>query len=188
MSREKKSVLIKQDTTRALIRIREITDNSLITDSGELAFYVIKPTNISVLSDATVGQHVYALMNVLKGVAQLEFLCLNSRENFEENKHSLQARQEAEDVPQIRELLFQDAAHLDLIQIQMATAREFLIAIRSETGRLADAGIETTLKEQGFRARRADRRDIRRILAVYFEQDVTTERFDEFDGERWIVV
>lgn len=181
----RKKVQKKQDATRALMRVREITDNSLVTENGELAFYVIRPTNISVLSDATVGQHVYALMNVLKGVAQLEFLCLNSRENFEGNKHFLQARQEAEDIPQIRELLFQDAAHLDRIQIQTATAREFLIAVRAETGRLADAGIETTLKEQGFRARRADRRDIQRILAVYFEQDVTTERFDDFDGERW---
>ena len=30
---------------------------------------------------------------------------------------------------------------------------------------------------------RADREDIKRILAVYYEQNVTTERFEDFDGE-----
>lgn len=29
--------------------------------------------------------------------------------------------------------------------------------------------------------------DIKRILAVYYEQSVTTERFEDFDGERWIM-
>jgi hypothetical protein len=36
--------------------------------------------------------------------------------------------------------------------------------------------------------RRADETDIKRLLAVYFEQNVTTERFEDFDGERWIVL
>jgi len=29
--------------------------------------------------------------------------------------------------------------------------------------------------------------DIERILAVYFEQNVTTEKFGDFDGERWVI-
>ena len=44
------------------------------------------------------------------------------------------------------------------------------------------------LVEQGFKAARAEEEDIRRILAVYFEQNVTTEKFEEFDGERWIIL
>jgi len=43
------------------------------------------------------------------------------------------------------------------------------------------------LEEQGFSVKRADREDIKRILAVYYEQNVTTERFEDFDGERWIM-
>ncbi len=38
------------------------------------------------------GAGVYALMNVQKGVAKIEMLCLNSRENFEENKSFLRKR------------------------------------------------------------------------------------------------
>ena len=30
--------------------------------------------------------------------------------------------------------------------------------------------------------------NIKRILAVYFAQNVTTEHFEDFDGERWITV
>lgn len=40
---------------------------------------------------------------------------------------------------------------------------------------------------QGFSVKRADREDIKRILAVYYEQNVITERFEDFDGERWIM-
>ena len=48
--------------------------------------------------------------------------------------------------------------------------------------------IEKMLVEQGFKSKRAEEEDIRRILAVYFEQNVTTEKFEEFDGERWIIL
>jgi len=44
------------------------------------------------------------------------------------------------------------------------------------------------LSEQGFTSKRADEEDMKRILAVYFEQNVTTEKFEEFDGERWIIL
>jgi len=47
--------------------------------------------------------------------------------------------------------------------------------------------IEKILRDQGFRVKRADREDIKRILAVYFEQNVTHERFEDFDGERWVI-
>ena len=47
--------------------------------------------------------------------------------------------------------------------------------------------IEKSLKEQGFSVSRAGREDIKRLLAVYYEQNVTTEKFEDFDGERWII-
>ena len=43
------------------------------------------------------------------------------------------------------------------------------------------------MKEQGFSVSRAGREDIKRLLAVYYEQNVTTEKFEDFDGERWII-
>ena len=74
----------------------------------------------------------------------------------------------------------------------MATAREFLIMVRLNEEKQTDifpylARIERSLKEQSFSVKRAEKEDIKRILAVYYEQNVTTEKFEDFDGERWIL-
>ena len=29
---------------------------------------------------------------------------------------------------------------------------------------------------------------LKRMLGVYFEQNVTTEKFEDFDGDRWVIV
>ena len=158
----------------------------------ELVYFIVKPTNISVLSESSVGARIYALMTVLKGVAEIEMLCLNSRESFEDNKRFLKSQMEQEENPVIRRLLEQDQTHLDRIQVQMATAREFLIMLRLKDEKESDifpylSRIEKSLKEQSFSVKRADKEDIKRILAVYYEQNVTTEKFEDFDGERWII-
>ena len=196
MSREKrkaKKEAEKRLSTRQFIGAKEITDYSLVTyGQGELVYFIVKPTNISVLSESSVGARIYALMTVLKGVAEIEMLCLNSRESFEDNKRFLKSQMEQEENPVIRRLLEQDQTHLDRIQVQMATAREFLIMLRLKDEKESDifphlSRIEKSLKEQSFSVKRADKEDIKRILAVYYEQNVTTEKFEDFDGERWII-
>ena len=196
MSREKrkaKKEAEKRLSTRQFIGAKEITDYSLVTyGQGELVYFIVKPTNISVLSESSVGARIYALMTVLKGVAEIEMLCLNSRESFEDNKRFLKSQMEQEENPVIRRLLEQDQTHLDRIQVQTATAREFLIMLRLKDEKESDifpylSRIEKSLKEQSFSVKRADKEDIKRILAVYYEQNVTTEKFEDFDGERWII-
>jgi hypothetical protein len=194
MSRKEKKAAKQKQFTRQLINTKAVTDHSLMTCRGdELVYFIIKPTNISVLSEASISARIYALMTVLKGMAELEFLCLNSRESFEDNKRFLKSRLEQENNPAVRRLLEHDLTHLDRIQVQMATAREFLVAIRLRNEKESEVfphlnRIEKTLREQGFIARRADKEDIKRILAVYFEQNVTTERFEEYDGDRWVIL
>ena len=189
---EKKNARQKQ-YTRQLINTKAVTDYSLATNRGdELVYFIIKPTNISVLSEESVSARIYALMTVLKGIAELEFLCLNSRENFEDNKQFLRARLEQENLPAVRRLLEQDLSQLDRMQVQMATSREFLVVIRLRNEKQSEVfsylnRIEKTLREQGFSTKRAGKEDIKRILAIYFEQNVTTEKFEDYDGERWIV-
>ncbi|MBR0600035.1 hypothetical protein [Sinanaerobacter chloroacetimidivorans] len=194
MSRKEKKTAKQRQCTRQLINTKGITDYSLLTASGdELVYFIVKPTNISVLSEESVSARIYALMTVLKGMAELEFLCLNSRENFEDNKQFLKKRMEQENNPAVRRLLEHDLHHLDRIQVQMATAREFLVVIRLKGEKESEVfpylnRIEKTLREQGFSSKRAEREDVKRMLAIYFEQNVTTERFEDFDGERWIVL
>ena len=190
----------QKQSTRELIGIDEITDFSIRTAFGELVYFMIHPTNISVLSESTVSARIYALMTVLKGITEIEMLCLNSKENFDENKQYLKKRMDEESNPMIRKLLQMDSTNLDRMQVQMATAREFLIIIRLNRGdekglkdKTSDvfpylSRIEKSLKDQGFTARRADNADIKRLLGVYYEQNVTTEKFEDYDGERWVVL
>lgn len=193
MSRKKKEAKQKA-STRQLMDTKAITDYSLQTyGHGELVYFLIKPSNISVLSEESIGARIYALMTVLKGIAEIEMLCLNSRENFEDNKQFLHSRMEQEQNAVICKLLEKDLNFLDRIQVQMATAREFLIIIRLRDEKQSEvfpylSRIEKSLKEQGFIASRADSEDIKKLLAVYFEQNVTTEKFEDFDGERWVIL
>ena len=193
MSRKKKEAKQKA-STRQLMNTKAITDYSLQTyGHGELVYFLIKPSNISVLSEESIGARIYALMTVLKGIAEIEMLCLNSRENFEDNKQFLRSRMEQEQNPVICKLLEKDLNFLDRIQVQMATSREFLIIIRLRDEKQNEvfpylSRIEKSLKEQGFIASRAGSEDIKKLLAVYFEQNVTTEKFEDFDGERWVIL
>ena len=192
MNRKKKQEAREKASTRQLMGIEGINGHSLATPHGELVFFMIKPTNISVLSESNVGARIYALMNVLKGIAEIEMLCLNSRENFEDNKSYLKARMDTEQNPVIRKLLAQDQTALDRMQVQMATAREFLIIIRLRNEKESDvqpylSRIEKSLKDQGFTVRKAAESDIKRLLGVYYEQNVTTEQYEDYDGERWVV-
>lgn len=190
---EKKNTKQKQ-FTRQLINAKAVKDYGLATYRGdELVYFLIKPTNISVLSEQSISARIYALMTVLKGMAELEFLCVNSRENFEDNKQFLRTRLEQESNPAVRRLLEQDLTQLDRMQVLMATAREFLVVIRLRNEKESEVfpylnRIEKNLREQGFSAKRAGKEDIKRILAIYFEQNVTTDEFEDFDGERWVIM
>lgn len=194
MSRKKEKAAEREKaSTRQLIGITDITDHSLDTAHGELVYFIINPTNISVLSEESVSARIYSLMTVLKGLAEIEMLCLNSRENFEDNKRYLKERQDNENNPVIRKLLELDTGHLDRIQVQMATAREFCIIVRLRDEKESElfpylARIEKSLKDQGFVTYRAGREDIKRLLGVYYEQNVTTEKYEDYDGERWVIL
>ena len=79
------------------MNVKSITEHSLIPLHGEeIVFFLIQPTNVSVLSRESLKARVNALMNVLKGFAEVELLCLNSRESFEHNKRYLASRIEHE--------------------------------------------------------------------------------------------
>ena len=73
-----------------------------------------------------------------------------------------------------------------------ASAREFALVYRldqQESGedisRLRQ--MEQALRDLGFHARLASEQDVKRLLAVYYQQDVTTEWFENCDGERWVM-
>ena len=190
MKKQKKD---KAQSTRQLMGIDTIKDHCLGTRMGDLVFFIIKPTNISVMPDSSISARIYALLNVVKGQAELEMLALNSKESFDRNKNFYRERLAVEDLPAISRLLEQDSNHLDRIQALMASSREFYIIIRLRDDPDADvfsylSRIEQNINDNGFTTRRATDQDLKRMLGVYFEQNVTTEKFEDSDGERWVIV
>ena len=193
MNRRQKKKDVREQSTRQLMGIDDFTDYGIATRMGNLVFFVIKPTNISVLPGSGVGARIYALLNVIKGQVEIEMLALNSKESFENNKDFYRQQANLEDLPAIRKLLEQDSAHLDRIQVLMASSREFYILVRLQGKKESDvfsylSRIEKSIKDNGFTVRRATEQDLKRMLGVYFEQNVTTERFEDHDGERWIIM
>ena len=169
--------------------IDQLTDHGVKTARGELVFYIIKPDNLSVLSKEGVRGRVTALTNLLCSVDELYLMALDSRESFQRNKDYYQQRLMEEEVPALRELLRQDMEHLDEIQSTTASSREFVLIHRLDRKAESDANQTTTLerniRDHGFHVRLADRQDVMRLLAVYYQQDVTTDFFENFDGESY---
>ena len=187
MTRQQKQALKQRQSTRQLMGIKALTDHGVRTAGGELVFYLIAPDNLSVLSEEGVRQRVLALSNLLRASTELTIVALDSRESFQHNEDSYRQRLEDEPVPAIRELLRQDMEHLDEIQAGTASSREFAIVCKMDAQTAADpaqlAQMEKRIHSHGFRVRLADAQDMKRVLAVYYQQDVTTDRFDDFDGE-----
>lgn len=191
MIRKKKAE--KNQSTRQLMGIEDIKDYCIGTRMGDLVFFTIKPTNISVLPDSGVTARIYALLNVMMGLAEIEMLALNSKESFEDNKRFYASRMETEELPAIRRLLEQDSSHLDRIQALMASAREFYIIVRLRNEKESEifpylSRIEKTIKDNGFSVSRVGEQELKRMLSIYFEQDVTTEQYEDYDGDRWVIV
>ena len=152
---------------------------------------MVRPDNLSVLSGEGIRGRIKCLTDLLCATQEVRLLALDSRESFRRNKDWYRQRLEQEELPAIRELLRRDAAHLDEIQASTASAREFALVYRlgtrepeADPGRLRQT--EQALGDLGFRARLASEQDVKRLLAVYYQQDVTTEWFEDFDGERWV--
>ena len=188
MNRKQKKELRRHMSTRQLMGIDQLTEHGLKTARGELVFYLVSPDNLSVLSAEGVRGRVRALTELLRSMEAVELLALDSRDSFPSNKHHYQNRLEREDLPALRELLRQDMGHLDEIQSTTASAREFALVYRRDGKTTEDAShlkqLEKRILDCGFHVRMADDQDIRRLLAVYYQQDVTTEHFESFDGER----
>lgn len=130
-----------------------------------------------------------ALTHLLCAMPELRILALDSRESFQRNQEWYRQRLEQEELPALRELLRQDSAHLDEIQTTTASAREFVLVFRldqqsGESDEVQLRQMEKRIRDQGFHVRLAEEQDVKRLLSVYYQQDVTTDRFEDCDGER----
>lgn len=184
-------------STQDLLGVKHSSRNGIQTDGhGELAYFIITPTNISVLSRASVAQKIHELTQLLAAKPDIEFMCVDARENFDDNKRFLDERKDSETNTAVRALIEKDRAFLDNIQLEMSTAREFLfvVRLRNESDEQSFSNlnrIEKVINGQGFACRRAEHEDVKRILARYFGASVDDKPLDDVDGEttvgQWII-
>jgi len=188
MNRKQKQELRQLQSTRQLMGVTRLTPHGIVTPSGERAFYIIRPDNLSVLSPEVVWSRVRALTVLLSTHPSLELLALDSRESFQRNKVYYRHRIEEETVPQVRTILEKDLEHLDAIQRSSASSREFILVIplNDKTDEPALRQMEKTICDHGIQVRLAEEQDVKRLLAIYYQQELTTEVFPSFDGEEFV--
>ena len=187
MNRKEKLAIRQHQSTRQLMGIQRLTPHGVTTAHGELVFFLIRPDNLTVLSEDGIRVRVTALANLLRSESAVELLALDSRESFQRNKEFYQVRLEQETIPALRTLLEQDIRHLEAIQSASASSREFLLVMRLEEKEAADERglrqLEKALCDHGVRVQLAEAQDVKRLLAVYYQHDVTTDYFEDVDGE-----
>ena len=183
----------KGSAVQDLIGIKTFTKYGLKTNRGELLFYLVAPTNISVLSHTNIEIKVRHLMMVLSSLPDIEIACTDSSECFDDNKVYLNTRLEEELNPKVKRVLKKDIEFLDQIQVEMATARQFLFIARSKAKKPEQVfqmanRVEKVISEQGFEVRRMKKEDIKRFLALYFDASFNGEQMPDIDGEQFFEV
>lgn len=175
---------------QTLLGIKSFTQYGLSTNKGELLFYHVVPTNISVLSSANIEIKIRHLMQVLSAVPNIELVCTDSSECFDDNKEYLKRRLEEENNIKVKKIISSDVEFLDQIQLEMATARQFLFIARFKNLKPAQVfqhanRIEKIISEQGFETHRMSKNEIKRFIALYFESSINGDMLPDVDGEQY---
>lgn len=183
--------LNKKRSVQDLLGVKTFTMYGIATDKYEYLFYQVAPTNISVLSKDAITTKIRQLMLALSAKPNLEFICTDASECFDDNKVYLAERIEEEMNPQIASLLKKDKEFLDSIQIEMATARQFAFIVRCKNMKpeqvFAEMNrVEKTISDQGFEVKRMSKEDIKRFLAIYFDASYEGDRMPDIDGMQFM--
>lgn len=181
----------RKKSTQKLLGLESFGKYGLKTEKGELVFYSVQPTNISVLSNENIDVKVHHLMSLLSMIPELEIICLDSCQYFDANKQNIVRRIEAEKSPEIRNILKADLGFLDSIQIEMSTARQFLFSLRikdRKEGQIFQQINRSSklIAEHGFDVRQLKKEDIKRMLAIYFEVSMNGEEIELIEGEKYL--
>jgi hypothetical protein len=187
---EKQQKKKKGRSVQEFLGLKTFTKYGLATDKGELIFFQVSPTNISVLSSINIEIKIRHLMMVLSSVPDIEITCTDASECFDDNKAYLQRRLEEEQNQKVRKLLDKDIDFLDSIQIEMATARQFMFITRCRNMKPEQVfqtvnRVERIISDQGFEVKRMKKADIKRFLALYFDASMNGEQMPDGDGEQF---
>ena len=183
----------KGRSVQELLGIKSFTKYGLATTKGELLFYLVSPTNISVLSHTNIEIKIRHLMMVLSALPDIEIVCTDSSECFDDNKAYLTERLETEENGKVKKLIGKDIDFLDTVQVEMATARQFFFVARIKGQKEKQVfetanRIESKIAGEGFEVHRLKKPEIKRILALYFDASMQGEAMPDIDGEQYFTV
>ena len=180
--------LRQQQSTRQLMGVTRITEHGVSTSNGDYVFFMVRPDNLSVLSEDAIRQRVGNLSNLLGNRDEVTLMALDSRASFQNNKLFYQARLEEETEPAIRRLLQMDLEQLDEIQASSASKREFVISMRVTSKESNDPAVlhqmEKSISNENIPVGLAERADIKRLLSVYYLNDAAVTAVEDVDGEQ----
>ena len=129
MKQQKKK---KGRSVQELLGIKTFTKYGLTTTKGELLFYHVSPTNISVLSHTNIEIKIRHLMMVLSALPDIEIVCTDSSECFDDNKAYLTERLEVEENAKVRKLIKKDIDFLDTIKLNLFASEIFVFTPKGD--------------------------------------------------------
>ena len=187
---KKKEKRGKRNSVQEFLGIQRFTNYGLLTDHGELVFFRVAPTNISVLSNVNIESKITHLRNLLSVEPDIGIICTDSCECFDENREYLHQRGLEESNPKVRALLERDRQMLARMQAEMANAREFFFVKRFENMKqeILFTQINDTRKhmsEYGFEVQQLGKADIKRLLAIYFGASMDGDKLPDVDGAQY---
>lgn len=180
----------KGNSVQELLGIRHFTNYGLMTEHGELVFFRVAPTNISVLSYSNIEGRIMGLKNLLTIKPDIGIVSTDSCECFDGNREYLRRRALEESNPQVRALLKADRQMLTRMQAEMANAREFYFVkrcrgLKPEMVFTQSNKLQKQMAEHGFEVQRLDKPGIKRLLAIYFGASMDGDKLPDVDGGQY---
>ena len=191
----------KDISVQDFIDIERITDNGIITalKKSQVSIIIIEPVNIGVLSKSAVESRVMGMQNVIQSILQpnnntatFSIMAIDSTQSYESNKEYLKKLSEQETIPKLQQLDELDINYLDNIHLSMATSREFMIVLKfykettPQQKELYIHKVIQTSSEHLFTVRLADKKRIKKLLAIYYAQANFEEELPDYDGQQFI--
>ena len=180
----------KGASVQALIGVKAFSEYGVMTSRGEMLFFYVTPSNISVLSASAIENKTRQLALVLSAFPDLGILCVDSSECFEGNRAYLSRRCEKERNPKVKQLLRKDLKFLSEIQLEMSTSRQFMFFMKCRNMNPMQVfnyanTIQKTLSEQGFDSHLMTKGEVKRFMALYFGASIQGERLPDVDGAQY---
>ena len=171
-----------------LLGLQGFTAYGLQTAGGELVYFAIQPTNISACCPTPISRSKSGTCSwCSQPCPTWRWPAWTPPSASTTTSNSWSSRIRQEDNPKARYALAQDREFLDSIQLEMSTARQFVLALRFKNekdsqifSRINDA--RKALHDEGFEARRMGPSEVKRMLALYFEASMTGDQIPDVEG------